>query len=221
VAEERGRIVTANRGASSAALREQVQVRSFSLVLAITIGVMFLLAVAVALLGWWHPTMIPLCFKPEEAGTAMVVCPMEQSDRYPATAPVASAQQARAAEDIDYHIAKTAKPLDLVVVELIGLLAAAISAASTISKIRGSSERTLIPAGLAVLKLPTGAITAILGLLLMRGQFVPGLSALDSSAQILAWALVFGYAQQAFTRLVDRQAHVVLDNVRGADKQQV
>jgi hypothetical protein len=52
----------------------------------------------------------------------------------------------------------------------------------------------------------------------MRGQFVPGLSALDTSAQILAWALVFGYAQQLFTRLVDQQAHSVLDSVRGADR---
>jgi len=48
----------------------------------------------------------------------------------------------------------------------------------------------------------------------MRGQFVPGLSALDTSAQILAWALVFGYAQQLFTRLVDQQAHSVLNTVR-------
>ena len=57
-----------------------------------------------------------------------------------------------------------------------------------------------------------------LGLLLMRGQFVPGLSALDTSAQILAWALVFGYAQQLFTRLVDQQGQTVLENVRGANK---
>ena len=56
---------------------------------------------------------------------------------------------------------------------------------------------------------------AVLGLLLMRGQFIPGLTALDSSAQILAWALVFGYGQQLFTRLVDQQAHTVLDRVRG------
>ena len=52
----------------------------------------------------------------------------------------------------------------------------------------------------------------------MRGQFVPGLSALDTSAQILAWALVFGYAQQLFTRMVDRQGQVVLDSVRGASR---
>ena len=65
---------------------------------------------------------------------------------------------------------------------------------------------------MAVLKLPTGALTAVLGLLLMRGQFVPGLSALDSPAQIIAWAIVFGYAQQLFTRFVDQRAQSVLDN---------
>ncbi len=74
--------------------------------------------------------------------------------------------------------------------------------------------------GVTVLKLPTGAITALLGLLLVRGQFVPGLTALDTSAQILAWALIFGYAQQLFTRLVDQQGQTVLDSVRGADRAQ-
>jgi hypothetical protein len=65
------------------------------------------------------------------------------------------------------------------------------------------------------LQLPTGAVTAVLGLLLMRGQFLPGLSALDTSGQILAWAIVFGYAQQLFTRFVDQQADTVLNEVRG------
>jgi hypothetical protein len=106
------------------------------------------------------------------------------------------------------------------IVELVGLTAAAVAAAAAIRGIRGSSERYWLPAWLALLKLPTGAITAFLGLLLMRGQFVPGLSALDAPAQILAWALVFGYAQQLFTRLVDQQGHAVLESVRGADKPQ-
>src|SRR5205823_5655584 len=94
---------------------------------------------------------------------------------------------------------------------------AAIAAAVAIRGIRGSSVAVHLPVLLAVLKLPMGAITAFLGLMLMRGQFVPGLSALDTSAQILAWALVFGYAQQLFTRLVDRQGQTVLDSLRAAD----
>jgi hypothetical protein len=63
---------------------------------------------------------------------------------------------------------------------------------------------------LAVLKLPTGALTAFLGLLLISAGFVPGLSALDSSAQILSWAVVLGYSQELFTHLVDQQGQTVL-----------
>ena len=99
-------------------------------------------------------------------------------------------------EDIDDAIARTATPWDHLVVELVGLTAAALAATVAIRRLKGSSERYGLPVALAALKLPTGAITAFLGLLLMRRQFVPGLSALDTSAQILAWALVFGYAQQ-------------------------
>jgi hypothetical protein len=60
-------------------------------------------------------------------------------------------------------------------------------------------------------------VTAFLGLLLMRGQFVPGLNALDTTAQILAWALVFGFAQELFTHFVDQQGQTVLNSVRAAD----
>ena len=58
------------------------------------------------------------------------------------------------------------------------------------------------------MKIPLGALTAVLGLVLMSGGFVPGLSALDTSAQILAWALVFGFSQQLLTRLVDQRGRV-------------
>jgi hypothetical protein len=95
-----------------------------------------------------------------------------------------------------------------------------VATAAAVRGLKGSSERYGLPVALAALKLPTGAITAFLGLLLMRGQFVPGLTALDTSAQILAWALVFGYAQQLFTRFVDQQGQTVLENVRGADRPQ-
>jgi transposase-like protein len=45
-----------------------------------------------------------------------------------------------------------------------------------ISKIRGSSEAPDLPVLLAILKLPTGAITAFLGILLVRGGFIPVLA---------------------------------------------
>jgi hypothetical protein len=222
--DERGQIVTALRGASSAALREQVRVRNFRNVLVVATILMTLLAISIAISGWLRPTLIPLCFAPEESGRAMVVCPTAQSKSFPTSSdpaamkPSDTPQPSTSQPDIDDAIKDTATPLDLLVVELVGLTAAAVAATAAIRGISGSSERHGLPIALAVLKLPTGAITAFLGLLLMRGQFVPGLSALDTSAQILAWALVFGYAQELFTRLVDRQGQSVLDSVRGASK---
>ena len=221
VDHERGSIVTAVRGASSASLREQLRVRSFRNVLSVTAGLMAALAVALAVVGFLRPTMIPLCFAPEEAGEAVVVCPTTQSAPF-STSPADGgiAQADREAVDIDDRLEDAAKPQDIMVVEVIGLTAAAVAAAAAIRGIRGTSQRLSVPISLVLLKLPTGAITAFLGLLLMRGQFVPGLSALDTSAQILAWALVFGYAQQLFTRLVDRQGQTVLDSVNGAEAPQ-
>jgi hypothetical protein len=210
VERERFKIVSTVRGASSASLREQLRVRSFRNVLVITIIAMTTLAVLVAVTGFRSPTMIPLCFAPEESGKVSIVCPTAHSDSVPAGPQSGPA--------IDTAIKNAAKPGDLFLVEFVGLIAAAVAAAAAVRGIRGSSEPYGLPLALAVLKLPTGAITAFLGLLLMRGQFVPGLSALDTPAQILAWALVFGYAQQLFTRFVDQQAHTVLDSVRGADR---
>jgi hypothetical protein len=218
VEEERRTIVNIVRGASSAELREHIRLRSFRNIVAATTVFMTLLAITVALTGFFHRTLFPLCFAPEEAGIAVVVCPTNQSAPFiPLGGPPQDDIDMR---DIDDVTAETARPQDLIVVELVGLTAAAIASAAAIRRIRGSSERYGLPVALAALKLPTGAVTAFLGLLLMRGQFIPGLSALDTSAQILAWALVFGYAQQLFTRLVDQQGQTVLDSVRGTDRHQ-
>lgn len=101
---------------------------------------------------------------------------------------------------------------DVAVVIGVGLLAAALAAAASLRRIRGTSTPFGLPIALALLKLPTGALTAILGLILMRGEFVPGLSALDSSGQIVSWAVILGYSQQLLTRFVDQRAQTVLDN---------
>jgi hypothetical protein len=149
----------------------------------------------------------------------MVVCPTgatpvpeapaRQDNGTAGSANASAAQQAR----VDEQIRDTASAWDIPVVEIAGLLAAALAGAFTLRSIQGTSTPYSLPVALAALKLPSGALTAVLGLLLMRGGFIPGLSALDSSAQIIAWAIVFGYAQQLLTRLIDQQANTVLENV--------
>jgi hypothetical protein len=211
VVAERSRIVSIARAASSAGMREQLRVRSFRDVVVVVALVMTALAILLGILAFRAPTWFALCFQPEQGGQTVVVCPTGQSQAVPAeprTGPI----QPR----VDVLVPRTVQPWDVTVVELLGAVAAGVVGAASLRRLRGSSEPHGLPVALGALKLPTGALTAVLGLLLMRGGFVPGLSALDTPGQILAWAVLFGSSQQLFTRLVDQQAHTVLNSVRSS-----
>jgi hypothetical protein len=200
---ERGAVVGAVRNASVESRREITRVRSFRNILYVSALLLSIVAVALVLVGIFNPKALPLCFAPGNE----VVCPTNVAD---VGGPVGETPPVT---QVDPVVRDTAAPWDIIVVTFVGLIAAAVAAAASLKDIKGSSTPYSLPTALAVLKLPTGALTAFLGLELMRGEFVPGLSALDSPAQIIAWAIVFGYAQQLFTGLVDRQAQGVLDEV--------
>ena len=48
------------------------------------------------------------------------------------------------------------------------------------------------PLALSSLKLPAGAVSAVLGLILINGGLIPGLDKLNTPGEILAWAALFG-----------------------------
>lgn len=171
----------------AAADRQHSRVRSFRNVVLVTAAFIAFFVAMFAGVVAVNPDSVPLCFEPEGRPTA---CP-------------AGGDQAQA--------------LDVIVVLLLGLLGGALAAAVSVRNIRGTSTPYDIPIALAVLKVPAGALTALGALIAIRGEFVPGLSALDSQEQILAYALVFGYAQQILTRLIDAQAGTVLDSVPSKD----
>jgi hypothetical protein len=157
--------------------------------------------VVVAVTGFFRPDLLPLCFQPD--GT--IVCPTAQTT-LDTSAPAGQPSPTPTLGDVDDVIDRTAGRWDAALVEFVGLLGATIAAAAALRRSRGTNDPYGLPAALAVLKVFTGALTAFLGILLIRAQFIPGLSALDTSAQIIAWAVVLGYAQQLFTRAVDQQA---------------
>jgi hypothetical protein len=202
---DRNSLIAAVREASSEARREETRVRSFRNVLLVTAGLLTVASAGLAVLCAARPETIPLCFRPE----GKIVCPTSET-----TLPAMGAGRGSAVS-VDAVERATVSSWDIPLIEGLGLMAAAVAGAAALRGVRGSSTHYDLPVALALLKLPTGALTAFLGLLLMRGQFVPGLNALDYPAQIMAWAIVFGYAQQLFTRLVDQQAHYVLDAAGG------
>jgi hypothetical protein len=118
------------------------------------------------------------------------------------------------------ELADTSAPRggDVAAVALMGILGAALSATLSVQKLRGTAAPYVIPIALAFFKLPAGALTAIAGLLLIKGDFVPGFSQLDSQGQILAYALVFGVAQHLVTRFVDQRADDVLSNLPSKER---
>ena len=188
--KDRRRIISAFEAANSVARKEQLRVRSFRNVIVSTTVVAILLSVLIATLGVIWPNLVPLCFQ----GAHSSVC--------------ATGYTIPASPD-------AAMRWDTPVVMILGTLGAVIAAAAALRTVRGSADPHSLPVALALLKLPLGALTALLGLLLMRAGFVPGFGGnLTSSAQVVAWAIVLGYAQQLFTQFVDTQAKTVLDTAR-------
>jgi hypothetical protein len=207
---DRDLIVATHHAAASERRRQVTRLRSFKNVILVTSAVLALGAGGLAVFGIVAPEKLPLCFNPGDN----IVCPtsthnvLGESSQEQQTGQPGSLDQAV----VEPAMRRDASEWDIPLVELVGLLAAAIAAATSLRKIRGTSTPFSLPVALAVLKLPTGALTAVFGILLMRGEFVPGLTALDSSAQIVAWAVVLGYSQQLLTRFVDQRAQTVLEN---------
>ena len=189
---ERDQALSAVRAASLESRREIRRVRNFRNLLLVSALILTLCVAGVTVLGVSSPETMPMCFAPDDAA---VVCPTSAVaiDQTP-VGPDRSSESVQAAAtvdqaEVDEKVRDTATSWDIPIVEIVGLLAAALASAFAMRSIQGTSTPYSLPVALAVLKLPSGALTAVLGLLLMRGGFVPGLSALDSSAQIIAWAM--------------------------------
>jgi hypothetical protein len=199
--QDRDLIVAARHAAAVEARHEVTRLRSFKRVLLVSAAVLAIGVVAIAVFAFIWPDKVPMCFNPDGS----IVCTTSTTTVGPASEVTPS--------QIDKAMRKAASGWDVAVVLGVGLIAAALAAAASLRGIRGTSTPFSLPISLALLKLPTGAMTAILGLILMRGEFIPGLSALDTPGQIISWAVLLGYSQQLLTRFVDQRAQTVLDDV--------
>jgi hypothetical protein len=175
--------------------RQYERLRSFrNIILLLALCIAGLVAVTIVVV-WANPTFMPLCFPADGLapdGGSTLNCPTGSGFGVP-------------------------HGNDIVVVSLLGLLGGALAAAVSIRNLRGTSTPYDVPVALSLLKVPLGAFTAILGLVAIQGDFVPGLSALDSQQQILAYALVLGYGQQVFTYTLDRRAQTLLEGLPAKD----
>jgi hypothetical protein len=171
---------------------EYTRLRSFRNIIWMT-GLVLTVFVAVLVVAVaFAPHALPLCFEGTGAdGAARMVCPSGGG-----RAPTGG---------------------DVIIVAGLGALGGVLAALFAIRTMRGTTVPYGLPIALAVLKVPTGMLTAIAGLLFVGGGFAPGFSNLDSQRQILAYALVLGYAQQLLTRFLDDRARQIIDKLPSKD----
>jgi hypothetical protein len=181
-----------------------MRVRGFRNILLSSAALIALLMVVLVLVVQARPDAMPLCFTPTVAATSE----QPAAPGAPAPAPTTVCPSG------DGQVPSGG---DVVIVAGLGLLGGALAAAFAIRNVRGSSTPYDIPIALAFLKVPSGSLTAVAGILLLGGGFVPGLSELDSQRQILAYALLFGYAQQLGTRFIDERAQSILNSLPSKD----
>ena len=190
-------IVTAIHSATAS---EHVRARSFRNILLSATIALTIFSVAFAVLGSFYPNVVDLC-----APAAATSQPASGSASG-ATAPTCPSSQANPTGT------------DVWVVELLGLFSASLIGAVAIRKMRGTSTPYAVPMASLLVKLPTGALTAVGGLLLIRAGILGPAVAASATAQVVAYALAFGASQQSFTRLIDNQAQTVLDSMPSADR---
>jgi hypothetical protein len=162
--------------------------------------VLFVLACGLVALGVTSPGALNLCFSPSATQSQPGISALN----------VASALTACPSSDTG-----PAGPYDVLVVELIGMTAAALTAAVALRGIWGTATPYSIPFALTLLKLPAGAVSALLGLMLFNAALIPGLNRLATQGEILAWAAILGIGQQALTRFVDQKGQSVLNAIQG------
>jgi hypothetical protein len=174
--------------------RQHERLRSFrNIVLVLAMCITVLVGITMVAV-YAKPSILPLCF-PASGGdptSTLLNCPTGEN-------------------------VTTESSGDILVVGMLGLLGGALAATLSIRNLRGTSSPYDVPVALAFLKVPLGAFTAILGLVAIQGEFIPGLSALDSQQQILAYALLLGFAQQVFTHSLDVRAQSLLEALPGKD----
>jgi len=95
--------------------------------------------------------------------------------------------------------------------ELIASLSGLTGAVLSLQAYTGFRWTYGLPFVQALLKGSTGAATGLFGVLFVRSGVVTALK-LHSNIEVFAVAVIFGYAQYLFTRLIDREANAVLKN---------
>lgn len=168
------------------------RIRSFRNLVLSAAGLIAVFGTALIVVVFVKPELLPMCFDPTGSPgvPGLEICPSGRS---------------------------TPTSNDIIIIVGIGTVGGALASLFAIRKVRGTSTPYNVPVALALFKVPVGALFAVAGILLLGGGFFPGVGGLDSQRQILAYALVFGFAQLLATRLIDARGFSLLNELPGSE----
>jgi hypothetical protein len=158
--------------------QQQLQVRHFRGVLYGASAVLLAVVAVLWIVGAIHPAYFPLCWPVSGSHPAMI-CATGGSKPSPADVPLVLG---------------------------LGALGAALSVALNLADLKPAGVHFSLTVAQGMNKIVLGAIIAVLGIIVLRTVTnAPGF--LGTQPGLLTTAVVFGYSQQLFTRLIDRQAN--------------
>jgi hypothetical protein len=164
---------------------QQSEVRRFRNVLLGTFGGLFIVVAIMAILGSVHPTYFPLCLQSsQKSGT--LICPTGSNK--PSAA-------------------------DILLIMGLGVVGGALAVARNLAGLKTAGVRYSLSVAQGLIKIAFGAITAVLGIIILSTQSSVGF--LASQAGLLTTAVIFGYSQQLFTKLIDQQADDLVSKASG------
>jgi hypothetical protein len=157
---------------------QQLQVRHFRGVLYVAAAVLLAAVAVLWIVGAIHAAYFPLCWPVSGSHPAMI-CPTGGSAPSPGDVPLVLAM---------------------------GALGAALSVALNLTALKPAGVHFSLTIAQGLNKIVLGAIISVLGIIVLRTVTnMPGF--LATQPGLLTTAVIFGYSQQLFTRLIDRQAN--------------
>ena len=101
----------------------------------------------------------------------------------------------------------------LLTLQLWGMVGGLIGAIPAMWNIRGSAGPVGLQLAQLAVKIPTGAWTGLVGVMMLQAEIIPSIQ-VPPDHSLAAYAILFGAGQQALTRFVDQRAGSVLDKTK-------
>jgi hypothetical protein len=183
---DRAVVVDAVRAAFDASDDEHAAARAFRNKLVVAAVVLVGLNTLFGVLGFMRPGFLPMCV-----------------DRVDAPGHLACVTGGA-----------TSAPADVWLTQVMGAAGAVVATVVLLVRRRPSLSPYILVGYQALIKVLLGALLAVIGVLALGAGLGEGLIGLRGQAAVLVAAVVFGYAQQLGTRLLDNYADRLLDRVR-------